>query len=145
MADLDTAGGLFFENPASAGGTTGWYMGAISADLPIYVRREGSGHGPLFTAGSGWATTGVKVRSADYTASGPRYFVNGVEQANGGYYGSGPQSESDATRSMQVGGRSAVAHRINGRMAEVILYDGVLSDAIHANIVNYLKAKYGMI
>lgn len=122
--DTNTNDGFFFYGEGT---------GAFS------FRRSGATH---TISNSGWFGTNWALGSGVY--NGTHYVRKDGNSPITGTISNTARSDSNVTATLYVGERVGDIIPMNGDIAELLIYTGVVSDTDRTSIENYLKRKYGI-
>jgi autotransporter-associated beta strand protein len=115
-----------------------WVANSWTESRPTTFRSKRAEPDTIFPYSS-WPQSGSHVFAMESSSSIYRFVIDGTEiGTTGGDYNNG------SGRSWTIGDRPGNGQQLNGDIAEMILYDRVLSTEEAAQVTTYLQDKYGM-
>jgi hypothetical protein len=110
------------------------YQGGDSRNLRMYLGGQEFG----FTDAT--LTNGWHILEAAYSGSASRFYMDGTVKATGAVGGSGLQ----AARGLKIGTRYNDELQLNGDIAEMVIYSGLLTPAARNDAGGWLASRYGL-
>lgn len=139
-----STGGILVEHSVNAGLNNGDYHYIPGG---AHVAARGAGGFSAFDITAPSLATGswrVISRAMDGTDAGHKIWVDGVLGTRGTIAGSGDPGTGSSTADYYIGGRAGSSLFTTGDIAEIVVYNRVLSGADRASIEIYLAGKYGL-
>lgn len=142
-----TTGGILGEHSTNGGVSSGDYH--YNPGGAHFAKNSTGGGGSLSAYDSTSPTIGTSAwliisRTFDGTHAGHLAWVGGVAVTRGSFVGTADPGTSVITDDYYIGGRAGTSLFMAGDIAEIIIYNNVLSDPNRVIIQNYLAAKYGL-
>lgn len=146
---------IFYVYIASVGGIVAEHSVNASANNGDYHYQPGFAHFACMGAG-GFSAHNISApslatgtwryisRTMDGTDAGHLEWVNGIASTRSDIIDSSNPGTGTATADYFIGGRAGASLFTTGDIAEIIVYDNVLSDANRQGIQNFLAAKYAL-
>lgn len=142
-----TTGGILAEQSTNAGAVSGdYHYNPGGAHFAVSVGGSG---GNLSAYDSTSPTIGTSAwlmisRTFSGTHAGHLAWVGGVAVTPGGVSASGDPGTSVTTADYYIGGRAGSSLFMAGDIAEIIVYDNVLSSPNRVTVETYLTSKYAL-
>jgi hypothetical protein len=120
-------------------------FGVNSLSFGVNTGNSGPTRSVYYGRNNSYTSETWKVATFSYTLNDKYYALNGVDQAPYDIFaGSGTGQYSASAQNYALGSLNGEALHAQADIAEIIVYDSVLSGANRTAVENYLMQKYGI-
>lgn len=134
-----SANGVFAAK-SNTGWTSGYGLSRKSGAQEGFFAHSGVSYRAQASSGDGLAQDVFALMQGQYNDNDTvKYFRNGVEKASIAI-----PAVTDSTGPFEIGGQAGGSNYLSGEIAEVLVYEQVLSDADRAHVEAYAYYRYGL-